>query len=169
MCANTVVRSMVSSTQWFPQGRMHVIPLLNLCLPGIDPNDSKKTLVGLSLHPVCCLWCTSNTSAHSYTVNNVSTDCRSLFNSYPTCVHWCPSLIHRRRSFREPIWLRYFTAAFRVRLVISFSCCLFWDRLIFVVCCRMRRSCVLQQVNLKISFLCFSIGKNIIYRWFSYF
>ncbi|GAB1609586.1 proteasome activator complex subunit 4-like [Argonauta hians] len=38
-------RPMLQDTNWYPEGRLHVLPLLNLCLPGIDPNDIKKCLV----------------------------------------------------------------------------------------------------------------------------
>ena len=44
-CVVGVARSMVGSHRWYPEGRTHVLPLLNLCLPGIDPNDIKKCLV----------------------------------------------------------------------------------------------------------------------------
>jgi len=44
-CTVSVSRSMLASARWFPEGRLHVIPLMNLSLPGIDPNDIKKSLV----------------------------------------------------------------------------------------------------------------------------
>jgi len=40
---------MLANPRWYPDGRLHVIPLLNLSLPGIDPNDIKKSLVGLAV------------------------------------------------------------------------------------------------------------------------
>ncbi|XP_052767290.1 proteasome activator complex subunit 4A-like [Mya arenaria] len=44
-CIVSVSRAMFSAGKWFPEGRLHVLPLLNLSLPGIDPNDFKKCLV----------------------------------------------------------------------------------------------------------------------------
>ncbi|XP_029642324.1 proteasome activator complex subunit 4 [Octopus sinensis] len=44
-CIVGVCRPMLQSTKWYPEGRLHVLPLLNLSLPGIDPNDVKKSLV----------------------------------------------------------------------------------------------------------------------------
>ena len=44
-CTVMVARTMLSSHKWYPEGRTHVIPLLYLSLPGIDPNDIKKCLV----------------------------------------------------------------------------------------------------------------------------
>ncbi|XP_060589859.1 proteasome activator complex subunit 4B-like [Ruditapes philippinarum] len=44
-CVVSVVRAMLSAGKWYPEGRSHLIPLLNLSLPGIDPNDFKKCLV----------------------------------------------------------------------------------------------------------------------------
>ena len=37
---------MLAAKKFYPEGPTHVIPLLQLALPGIDPNDFKKTLVG---------------------------------------------------------------------------------------------------------------------------
>jgi len=48
-CTVSVARSMLASSRWYPEGRLHVFPLMNLSLPGIDPNDIKKSLV-------CRLW-----------------------------------------------------------------------------------------------------------------
>nr|UCK81620.1 proteasome activator complex subunit 4 [Arenicola marina] len=48
-CLVTVIRPMLASHKWYPDGRSHVIPLLNLCLPGIDPNDVKKCLITFQL------------------------------------------------------------------------------------------------------------------------
>ncbi|KAL4238306.1 Proteasome activator complex subunit 4 [Mactra antiquata] len=44
-CIVSVVRSMLNAGKWYPEGRSHLLPLLNLSLPGIDPNDTKKCLV----------------------------------------------------------------------------------------------------------------------------
>ena len=44
-CVVSVARSMLKAGKWFPEGPSHVLPLLNLALPGIDPNDFKKSLV----------------------------------------------------------------------------------------------------------------------------
>ena len=44
-CIVSVVRAMLSAGKWYPEGRLHLLPLLNLSLPGIDPNDFKKCLV----------------------------------------------------------------------------------------------------------------------------
>ncbi|KAK0043720.1 proteasome activator complex subunit 4, partial [Biomphalaria pfeifferi] len=35
---------LVSSVESYPEGQLHVLPLLKLSLPGIDPNDNRKTL-----------------------------------------------------------------------------------------------------------------------------
>jgi len=45
-CTVSGARSMLSNHQTYPEGRLHVIPLLCLSLPGIDSNDCKKCLVG---------------------------------------------------------------------------------------------------------------------------
>lgn len=44
-CIVSVARSMLSARKWYPEGPTHILPLLNLALPGIDPNDFKKCLV----------------------------------------------------------------------------------------------------------------------------
>ena len=44
-CTVGVARVMLSSHTHYPEGRTHVLPLLNLSLPGIDPNDIRKCLV----------------------------------------------------------------------------------------------------------------------------
>ena len=44
-CVVAVSRPMLSARKWYPEGRSHILPLLNLSLPGIDPNDFKKSLV----------------------------------------------------------------------------------------------------------------------------
>ena len=48
-CVVSVARSMLKAGKWFPKGPSHVLPLLNLALPGIDPNDFKKSLVSHTL------------------------------------------------------------------------------------------------------------------------
>ena len=35
---------MMRDTCCYVEGRKHVLPILNLCVPGIDPNDAKKTM-----------------------------------------------------------------------------------------------------------------------------
>ena len=49
-CIVSVVRPMLSSGKWYPEGKLHILPLLNLALPGIDSNDFKKCLV---IYSVC--------------------------------------------------------------------------------------------------------------------
>lgn len=44
-CTVSVLRSVVVHPHRYPEGPLHVIPLLQLSLPGIDPNDLKKSLV----------------------------------------------------------------------------------------------------------------------------
>ena len=44
VCIVSVARPMLS-TDRYPEGPSHILPLLNLSLPGIDANDFKKTLV----------------------------------------------------------------------------------------------------------------------------
>ena len=48
-CVVSVVRPMLSAGKWYPEGKLHILPLLNLALPGIDSNDFKKCLVYSSL------------------------------------------------------------------------------------------------------------------------
>ena len=38
-------RAMVIDPKHYPEGRLQIIPILQLCLPGIDSNDSNKTMV----------------------------------------------------------------------------------------------------------------------------
>lgn len=45
ICVVSIVRPMLTSPKYYPEGPSHVLPLLKLSLPGIDPNDFKKTLV----------------------------------------------------------------------------------------------------------------------------
>ncbi|GFN96540.1 proteasome activator complex subunit 4 [Plakobranchus ocellatus] len=49
VCMVHIARPMLTATKHFPEGRSHVLPLLNLALPGIDPNDFRKTLVTLQM------------------------------------------------------------------------------------------------------------------------
>jgi len=48
-CVVAVSRCMLSNPHWYPEGRSHVIPLLTFSLPGIDPNDIKKSLMTFHL------------------------------------------------------------------------------------------------------------------------
>lgn len=54
-CIVSVARAMLRAGKWYPEGRSHVLPLLNLSLPGIDPNDFKKCLVNIKSRPLL-LW-----------------------------------------------------------------------------------------------------------------
>ena len=40
-----VARHMLSDPKHYPDGRLHLVPLLQASLLGLDPNDSRKTLV----------------------------------------------------------------------------------------------------------------------------
>lgn len=44
-CVAVVGRPLLGDVKGFPEGRAHLFPLLTMTLPGIDPNDYKKTLV----------------------------------------------------------------------------------------------------------------------------
>ncbi|RWS05029.1 proteasome (prosome: macropain) activator subunit 4-like protein, partial [Dinothrombium tinctorium] len=44
-CVFSVSRNMVISNKHYPEGQTHVIPLLFLALPGLDPNDIKKCMI----------------------------------------------------------------------------------------------------------------------------
>lgn len=44
-CVTSVARALVKSDSSYTQGRSHVLPLLQLILPGIDPNDFRKAVV----------------------------------------------------------------------------------------------------------------------------
>lgn len=46
-CLVSVSRALVSGHNGYTTGKTHVIPILFACLPGIDPNDFKKTSVTL--------------------------------------------------------------------------------------------------------------------------
>ncbi|PVD25485.1 hypothetical protein C0Q70_13141 [Pomacea canaliculata] len=48
-CIVAAARPMLSSQKYFPEGPTHAIPLLQLALPGIDPNDLGKTMVTLQM------------------------------------------------------------------------------------------------------------------------
>lgn len=59
-CIIPVARSLVQQNKFYPDGPSHVIPLLMGSLPGIDPNDIKKCMVGylfisFALKIVCVL------------------------------------------------------------------------------------------------------------------
>ena len=45
-CVTSVARALVRPDASYPAGRRHVLTLLQLVLPGIDPNDFRKSLVG---------------------------------------------------------------------------------------------------------------------------
>ena len=49
-CVTSIARSLVSDE--FPGGQLHVLALLRLALPGIDPNDFRKSMVILNLFTV---------------------------------------------------------------------------------------------------------------------
>ncbi|CAG5135841.1 unnamed protein product, partial [Candidula unifasciata] len=49
ICIVSVIRPMLTSPKYYPEGPSHVLPLLKLSLPGIDANDFKKTLVTLQM------------------------------------------------------------------------------------------------------------------------
>lgn len=54
-CVTSVARALVRPDESYPAGRHHVLPLLQLVLPGIDPNDFRKALVSLySVYNVVC-------------------------------------------------------------------------------------------------------------------
>ena len=46
-CVTSVARALVRPDESYPAGRHHVLPLLQLVLPGIDPNDFRKALVSV--------------------------------------------------------------------------------------------------------------------------
>ena len=46
-CMVGVSRAMLSGSQHYPEGRLHALPILQMSLPGLDPNDMKKCMVSL--------------------------------------------------------------------------------------------------------------------------
>ena len=44
-CLTSVARPLVAGGEEFPAGQLHVLTLLRLALPGIDPNDFRKSMV----------------------------------------------------------------------------------------------------------------------------
>lgn len=44
-CMIGMARSLVSPDKRYPEGRVHVLPLLMGALPGVDPNDFSKCMV----------------------------------------------------------------------------------------------------------------------------
>ena len=44
-CVTSVARALVQSNKSYSEGRSHVLPLIQLVLPGIDPNDFGKAMV----------------------------------------------------------------------------------------------------------------------------
>lgn len=63
-CVAVVGRPLLGDVQGFPEGKSHLFPLLTLTLPGIDPNDYKKTLVWICHHYPLCRSC-NNSIIHS--------------------------------------------------------------------------------------------------------
>lgn len=45
-CMIGMARSLVSPSNCYPESRTHVLPLLTGALPGVDPNDFSKCMVG---------------------------------------------------------------------------------------------------------------------------
>ena len=63
-CLAGMTRQIVRQTTHFSQGQTYVLPLLISVLPGIDPNDYKKTMVTFQfLHSILkliiCVDCSS--------------------------------------------------------------------------------------------------------------
>lgn len=55
-CVTSVARALVRPDESYPAGRHHVLPLLQLVLPGIDPNDFRKALgTFMFISTVVCL------------------------------------------------------------------------------------------------------------------
>ncbi|CAH3144364.1 unnamed protein product [Porites evermanni] len=55
-CVTSVARALVRPDASYPAGRSHVLPLLQLVLPGIDPNDFRKALgTFMFISTVVCL------------------------------------------------------------------------------------------------------------------
>lgn len=45
-CMIGMARSLLSGGRHYPEGPAHVLPLLMRALPGVDPNDFSKCMVG---------------------------------------------------------------------------------------------------------------------------
>ena len=58
-CVTSVARALVRPDESYPAGRSHVLPLLQLVLPGIDPNDFRKALVSVGLIEMIVIHCTN--------------------------------------------------------------------------------------------------------------
>lgn len=48
-CITSVARSLVTGGEHFPEAPTHVLPLLRLVLPGLDPNDFRKSMSSFTL------------------------------------------------------------------------------------------------------------------------
>ncbi|CAG0888612.1 unnamed protein product [Cyprideis torosa] len=48
-CVLGLTHPMLSSKKWYPEGPTHVLPLMTLSLPGLDPNDIRKCSLTLNL------------------------------------------------------------------------------------------------------------------------
>ena len=46
-CMVGVSRAMLSGSKQYPEGRIHALPILQMCLPGLDHNDMKKCMVSV--------------------------------------------------------------------------------------------------------------------------
>ncbi|KAF7667140.1 hypothetical protein LDENG_00077040 [Lucifuga dentata] len=69
-CMIGMARSLVSANSHYPEGRMHVLPLLMGSLPGVDPNDFRKCMITFQFIStfttlVPLVDCSSSTSQHS--------------------------------------------------------------------------------------------------------
>ncbi|XP_032233646.1 proteasome activator complex subunit 4 isoform X2 [Nematostella vectensis] len=55
-CVTSVARALVKPNGSFPAGKSHVLPLLQLVLPGIDPNDFRKAMATFTfISTIICL------------------------------------------------------------------------------------------------------------------
>ncbi|XP_031565856.1 proteasome activator complex subunit 4-like [Actinia tenebrosa] len=55
-CVTSVARALVKSDGTYPEGKSHVLPLLQLILPGIDPNDFRKAMATFTfISTIICL------------------------------------------------------------------------------------------------------------------
>jgi len=77
-CVTSVARALVRPDASYPAGRSHVLPLLQLVLPGIDPNDFRKALVSTILKSGQRNTCTV---VAQKTFGNFSSPLLYLFNS----------------------------------------------------------------------------------------